>query len=203
MSKYIIDVGEGYIRHGLERTLAIRINEHEDHWMDTRIPVTPYTEPSLDEAYAEGYEEGMQLSIDDAKLKELYKRGLADAWDAAKKIDHMSDEDIKNVFGCGFSTVFETIGASEAITRIKEYEQKKQEQEIKVGDEIQFKTNHKIKVCVLKVENENFDGFTIAHPNSANIGHVWAVRDLTDWERTGRHFDEIASALEKMKEGQE
>ena len=195
MSKYIIDVGEGYIRHGLERTLAIpvRINEHEDHWMDTRIPVTPYKEPSLDEAYAEGYEEGMQLSIDDAKLKELYKRGLADAWYAAKKLDHMSDEDIKNVFGCGFSTVFETIGASEAIEMLNVYEQER-DAEIEIGDEV---------VGVFSDGKETRPFVFIRGSKQYYFGLYSDTGEFCQGglklRKTGRHFDEIASALEKMK----
>ena len=76
MSKYIIDVGDAYVRHGLERTLTIpvRINEHEDHWMDTRIPLTPYTEPDTSEAYQQGYEEG--YAVGEAKKEQRGRRSL-------------------------------------------------------------------------------------------------------------------------------
>ena len=201
MSKYIIDVGEGYIRHGLERTLAIpvRINDHEDHWMDTRIPVTPYTEPSLDEAYAKGYKEGMQLSIDDAKLKEEYKRGLADAWEAAQKIGcgtaqgGFSPEMMQNIFGtsCFSSNVFHELTASEAIEKIRQYEQEKEE--IKVGDEVVSEDD--IKAVVI-----DMDDYLLHVLDENGVVQGWPREDVA---KTDHHFPEISAVLEKMREGQE
>ena len=211
--KYIIEIPDDKIGDFIGSThflMPYMMAGHIGHH-DTGLPIEPYTVPDFErvkeEAYAEGYKEGMQLSIDDAKLKEEYKRGLADAWEASRKIGcgtaqgGFSPEMMRNVFGtsCFSSNVFRELTASEAIEKIKAWEEKRREQEIKVWDEIQLKTNHKIRVCVVKVEDGNFDGFTIAHPDNKNIGNVWAVRDLTDWERTGRHFDEIASVFEKMK----
>ena len=98
--------------------------------------LTPYTEPDLEQVRKEAYKNGYDAACKDidvkSKINAAYRKGLEDAWEAARKIDHMSDEDIKNVFGCGFSAVFETIGASEAIEKIRQYEQ----EEIKVGDEV-------------------------------------------------------------------
>lgn len=99
----------------------------------------PYTAPDLEQVRKEAYEQGQEdLRKSCApKDKEAYgfgyhegfQQGLGLAWEAARKIDHMSDEDIKNVFGCGFSAVFETIGASEAIEEIRAYEQAQKEKE--------------------------------------------------------------------------
>ena len=126
MGFYIIEINDKY------KQVVLLSAEGELYCKDV-AGLMPYTEPDLDtirkEAFDEGYKEGMQLSIDDAKLKEAYQRGLDDAWECARKIDHMSDEDIKNVFGCGFSAVFETIGASECIEKIRQYEQEKEKQE--------------------------------------------------------------------------
>lgn len=99
MSKYIIDVGEGYIRHGLERTLTIpvRINEYEDHWMDTRIPVTPYTEP-----------------VDIEKVrKEAYQKGLDDAMEGKASCQFCEYEmcsdrsDPCRICACNYTNLFE------------------------------------------------------------------------------------------------
>ena len=96
MSNYILDVGEGYIRHGLERTLAIpvRINEHEDHWMDTRIPVTPYTAPDLEQVRKEAYEDGFKNAVHNCPegcpyveqaRKEAYEKGYNNGYEDTVK----------------------------------------------------------------------------------------------------------------------
>ena len=115
MGKYIIDVGEGYIRHGLERTLAIlvKINDYGNHWIDTRIPLTPYTEHDLEQIRKEAFKNGYDAACKDIDIKsktnaayrkgcqdatvkissdeqaiaeEAYQSGLKDAWEAARKI---------------------------------------------------------------------------------------------------------------------
>jgi hypothetical protein len=126
MSNYIIDVGEGYIRHGLERTLAIpvRINEHEDHWMDTRIPVTPYTAPDLEQVRKEAYDKG----YDDAKYgyENGFENGMIVAWDAARKIGNMPYDEEEKVFGSGGWAFIEKHTAAEAIEKLKAYEQEQE-----------------------------------------------------------------------------
>ena len=111
-----------------------------------------------------------------------------EAWEAARKINHMSDEDIKNVFGCGFSAVFETIGASEAIEKIRQHEQ--EQEAIQVGDEVYVEKlqgkavvmqTGKIMCCTF----QNGDTFT---PH------------MKDCKKTGRHFPEIAEVLREMRE---
>jgi len=105
MGKYIIDVGEGYIRHGLERTLTIpvRINEHEDHWIDTRIPVTPYTEPDLEQVRKEAYEKGkMDIYIEDIKTINALKKEVDEAYQrgyetAKHKCNIQSEKDMREV----------------------------------------------------------------------------------------------------------
>lgn len=97
----------------------------------TLSKLTPYTEPDLErvrkEAYAEGYKEGMQLSIDDAKLKEAYQRGLADAWECARKIANMYSEERRKIFGENFIQKIHSIySASEAIEKIRVYEQEQE-----------------------------------------------------------------------------
>ena len=131
MSKYIIDVGEGYIRHGLERTLTIpvRINEHEDHWMDTRIPVTPYTEPDLEQVREEAYRQGYDTGYG-TKVNEFYEQGLVDAWECARKISSMDSPTRDEVFGLVItSNIFDENTASEAIEKIQQYEQEQKKQE--------------------------------------------------------------------------
>ena len=125
--KYIIEIPEDKIEDFVGNThflMPYMMAGHIGHH-DTGLPIEPYTEPDLEQVRKEAYEHGYYIGYS-KYLNRSYEDGLKDAWEAARKIDHMSDEDIKNVFGCGFSAVFETIGASEAVEKLKVY---KQEQE--------------------------------------------------------------------------
>jgi len=81
--------------------------------------LTPYTGPDFEQVRKEGYEKGWK----DGKIE-----GRAEVWVVARNIDHMSDDDIKACFECGFSEVFEKYTASEAIEKIRQYEQEKDRQ---------------------------------------------------------------------------
>ena len=223
MSKYIIDVGEGYIRHGLERTLAIpvRINEHEDHWMDTRIPVTPYTAPDLEQVKKEAYEEGYESGFVAGHLKaeksgqkfyeDGYKRGLVDAWEAAKKIAlDKEDGGLDTVayceifgYGKGFGTILKKFSASEAIEKIRQYEQK--QEEIKVGDVVRIKSAPEVEIWVTDIDEDGnlLSGLALKTVDDyCDMGDTYANMGVCKFERTGRHYN-VPTVLEKMKEGQE
>ena len=97
------------------------------------IPVedlTPYTEPDLeqvnaekdkiyDEARARGYEEGKARG---------YQEGLFDAWEAARKIASDNAGQNYSIFGQHFTAeILNTHSASEAIEKIRQYEQEQEE----------------------------------------------------------------------------
>ena len=217
MSNYIIDVGEGYIRHGLERTLAIpvRINDHEDHWMDTRIPVTPYTEPDLDAIRTEAYEKGVQDTKQhwgDAPrtcaYKLGYENGLNDLWEAMQKAIKMYCEIDNEVFlrvfydvkcDCGESVLQALFKNTpqHLIDSIRKYEQEKEE--IKVGDEVTFRNDYGPDIVVV-VTYIGQDGFIDCMDGR---GSQYAHKNPKRCTKTGRHFPEIAAVLEKMREGQD
>lgn len=135
--KYIIELPENthWIQWIMEGT-----KDHHPYMCYKQVEdLTPYTESDFDAirklAFNEGYQEGMQLSIDDAKLKEAYQRGLNDAWDATRKIIHMPEGDLLNIFTECYSAVCTALqvllkyDASEAIEKIRQYEQEKEKQE--------------------------------------------------------------------------
>lgn len=173
----------------------VKASDKDEHvCFDFKYPedLTPYTEPDTEQVREDAFKNGYDAACKDidvkSKINAAYRKGLEDAWEAARKIDHMSDEDIKNVFGCGFSAVFETIGASEAIEKIRQYEQ----EEIKVGDEVEARTGKAVIIEVLR------NGKTVRYMYSnASTG----VNDLRNLTLTGRYFPEIAEVLKKMQEG--
>ena len=201
--KYIIELPENthWVQWIMEGT--------EDHhpYMDFKSveDLTPYTEPGLEqirkEAYDNGYHDGCNACYETAKdlmekkKDEAYKRGLADAWEAARKIHRMPEGDILDLFPdcyasvCTAAQAILKYDASEAITKIKEYEDGKQE--IKVGDEVVTDAGNRASVLY-----ENPDGTQVFVFKSDGTAAWWTKSAL---HRTGRNFLEIAAVLEKMR----
>ena len=97
---------------------------------------------AIDEAYQKGFEAGQH----EATTLE-YQQGLNDAWECAKRIvltktdvncPYFTLDELIKIFGyCTSQNVLCTYSASEAIEKVKAYEeQQKADAEIKVGDEI-------------------------------------------------------------------
>lgn len=150
----------------------------------------------IEKAYQRGYKAGQEnsLVVDSDKYIE---QGRNEAWEAAKKIASYAIP--LSIFGLntrngGFSSPLnscETMKASDVIEKIIAYEEKKkQEEEIRVGDEIEL---NEVKVIVTKTNGKYFDG-------AGCDGGVYSRRELSLWKKTGRHFPEIAEVLKKMKE---
>jgi len=124
--------------------------------------------------------------------EEAYQRGLSDAWEAAKKI--ASDNAGRNysIFGQHFTVeILNTHSASECIEKIKQYEQR-QEEQIQVGDEIEAIAG---KAVVIYVDYVDEHKVRYVYSNG-----VYAFERIDNVTKTGRHFPEIAAVLQKMKE---
>ena len=145
--------------------------------------LTPYTEPDLEQVRKEAYEQGRK----DGKIE-----GRAEVWVVARDIDHMSDDDIKACFECGFSGVFEKYTASEAIEKIKAWEDGKQK--INVGDEVEAVY---VKAVVIEILKKKKSVIYMYHNASTGVSGIDKVT------KTGHHFTEIDSVLEKMRSEQD
>ncbi len=98
------------------------------------IDIDEETKQITDEAYQRGLEEGKKATwglVADASSSE-YQRGLEDAWEAARKIalglndGGFSTHYLKEVFGSiSFQYAFKNYSASEAIEKLKAYEEQK------------------------------------------------------------------------------
>lgn len=132
--------------------------------------------------------------------KAAYEKGLADAWEAARKIvmyeadGGLRTETTEKIFGtllCG--NIFKDFDASEAIAKIKDYEEK--QNEIKVGDEV--------------VENDDISKRgVVTYINLTGSGNMYNVL----WDdgqscgyykkgikKTDRHFPQVKELLKAMK----
>lgn len=117
---------------------------------------------------------------------EAYKKGLNDAWEAAREI-------------CAgrFAGKIDTghilnFTATEALDKIKAYEEEKSK--IRVGDEIDIDDIRAVVTCVDEENDRVFvlyvDGY---------IDEIEGIDENVKPAKTGRHFDEVESLLKILK----
>jgi len=150
--------------------------------------------------YKKGYIDGLNRISDyeDKIRKEAYEKGLSDAWEAARKICTnwvLPDSVLSEIFGMDktIDDIMKENTASEAIEKIRQYEQEKEE--IEVGDEVEnTQTGVKFIVTHIWFNNHGEKGVSgFNHNCSAFSTTIELVK------KTGRHFPEIAAVLEKMR----
>lgn len=152
--------------------------------------------------YDYGYEDGQKEKLANAMIhdhevaeKTAYEDGMNAAWECARKIAQtMKRDEITTCFGerdeIGRKMIFEEYSASEAIAKIKEYEDKqKQDAEIKVGDEV---TRNGEKFIVL-----NIDSQPCVYCLDTR-GRTPIFNNIHNLTKTGRHFDAIPEVLKQM-----
>jgi len=143
--------------------------------------LTPYTEPDLKKVRKEAYKEGREDGIKD---------GMCEAWEASKKIINMPFEERRKIFvECLIQKIHSIYTASEAIEKIRQYEQR--QEEIQVGDEVATDAGNRASVLY-----ENPDGTQAFVFKSDGTAAWWTKSAL---HRTGRNFPEVATILEKMR----
>ena len=125
MGKYIIELKQGEI--------AYKTVDSKGTPMIQLLAPIPYTEPDMEqvrkEAYDKGYDDATaEIGSDEQAIAEkAYKKGLSDAWEAARKIANMPYDEEEKAFGSGGWAFIEKHTASEAIEKIRQYEQEKEE----------------------------------------------------------------------------
>lgn len=175
--KYIIELLDdcnsefkGIMAFGLtqEKQISVELIPEES--------LRPYTEPEPHaEVTADAYQRG-------------YEQGLSDAWEAERKVVALSTVDRRKVFGSEYMySILEKHTASEAIEKLKAYEQ--EQNEIQVGDEVITDSG---KAVVMGVGPVHFE-YVYADGSSG-------YDEVKNVKKTGRHFPEIVSVLQKMKE---
>lgn len=191
--KYIIELPEN--THWIQWIMEGTKDHHP--YMDFKQveDLTPYTAPDLEYIRKEAYEQGYYIGYTHY-LNKSYKDGIKDAWDAARKIHRMPDGDILDLFPdcyasvCTAAQAILKYDASEAITKIKEYEDSKQE--YRVGDE--FENGDGQKFVVLKMDGKEIDRYIDGDGKTYVMKTKYRVM-----RKTGRSFPEISAVLEKMR----
>lgn len=125
--KYIIEMKEN------ERLYKAKLDAFNGPVIQ-EIAGAPYTEPDLEQIRKEAYEQG----YDDAKsgYDNGFENGMIVAWEAARKIVLDKNKggiilsELQQIFHKGLpSEIIEVFSAPEAIEKIRQYEQRQEEQD--------------------------------------------------------------------------
>lgn len=137
MDKYIVEIdGENLFLDASGSKLALSVKADNGYAVFcTEIPLTPYTEPDLDairnEAYEKGVEDTKQHWTDVPRTcayKLGYENGLNDAWEAVGRIYNMCSDVRHKIFKENLiQKILSIYSASEAVEKIRQYEQEKEE----------------------------------------------------------------------------
>ena len=191
----------------------VKVSDKDGHvCFDFKDPedLIPYTEPDLEQAQKKAYYDGYETAKHDYEgcLKQAhtdairmkgYQKGLSDAWDAARKIacdrphGGFRIDTKQHIFGASdYAYILANYNASEAIEKIRQYEQ---EEQIQVGDE----------VIGIYSSGEQTNPFVITKGNSDYYFGIYSgsgefCQGGLKLQKTGRHFPEIAKVLKKMQE---
>lgn len=180
----------------MKRYIAvIEIDDDEEIVGDANIS---YTYRSNGTNY--GTDESVELKAEDEKQRmKTYEDGLNEAWEAARKItcnDGYNWTELDTIFDSrSFNHIFITNTASEAISKIENYEETKVE--IKMGDEVE--SCGATGVVIESPYCSYYDNeILVLWSNGASV-----VCKKQDLKKTGRHFSQIAEVLKQMKESEE
>lgn len=162
-------------------------------------------------AYYRGHTDGLikadKLHKTNDAVEEAYNNGLQDAWECAKKIAFVPDtggyfnEELINIFDKRHVSIYdisEKYSVQEIVSRIKDYEKKRIDDTIKVGDEVYYTDeNHPRIVTAIYREAGPLDGAMKA-VQITETGK-FTVNNLGDLHRTGKHHVGITEILNNLK----
>lgn len=180
--------------------------EHLEEINQEIIDVSQIVSMAYHKGYIKGYDEGKKkaVKIDDDREKDIekdaYARGLHDAWEAARKITLLEEDGGYNqnkinvwFFRSGYY-VLKEMDASEVIGSLKRLEQDKNDEDLKVGDEVVEKGDNRKGVIVCQ---DNNIWNTVLFCDGA---HHCFIKD--NIEKTGRHFDQMVEIFKQMQEAE-
>lgn len=153
-------------------------------------------------AFQKGYNMGTVDRVPD--VEKAREQGRNEAWECARKILFDGDlprellEYLKVDTFCG---IIEEYSASEAISKIYEYEDGKKtaikDDVIRIGDEVRNRRYRSTTFVVTHIDRT--DNTITGYGATGNF----ADRKMERWEKTGRHFPEIGEVWKTLVEESE
>lgn len=182
--KYIVESDEH-----VQMISLIAVREGTAIMITGNVETFQTADKAIDEAYQKGFEAGQH----EATTLE-YQQGLNDAWGTIIKIALIPYAERSETFDGqqDILSIMQKFSPSEVTAKLREYEQQKADDEIKVGDEVRNK-NHNVGWTAVVVQ---IDGDTIYL-----MGKTGTVADYRSifFEKTGRHFPQVEELLKAMQ----
>lgn len=155
-------------------------------------------------AYDKGYNQGVEdfdlILATSKKEEEGYKRGLEDAWECCKRFSESDSGKCNTIWGYSAWDDFLEQSPSEAIEKVKEYDEKHYDLpesmrgEINIGDEVKITEEDGIfRAIVIRRDNTKYP-YTIMYDNGDT-----QYAEEGSLEKTGRHFDAFENLLKQMQ----
>ena len=170
--------------------------------METLDGIRSQLSELVEYAYREGYEACSMRECGFTSPEEAYQKGLDDAWECARKIMRMGSTKQEEIFCVhGDLEILEKLLPSEAISKIKAYEERKkaEQEDFKVGDEVYLiDSNHPRVVTCIFTENGCYTKAV-----QVTESGKWVVDEIRNLHKTGRTFPQIAEVLKRLQEGEE
>ena len=148
----------------------------------------------IQQVYKCGFKDGRKDGIEEGRNETL---------EAVKKIylsvDYggLSDDELYDIFreGCLFD-IFNKFSASEVIARIKDYDEKKKQEEnkIKVGDVVKLNDHSAV---VTYCDSDHWSGICIQGIDDSEVGMTYHAMQYYGWTKTGETIPEIVKVLKK------
>ena len=179
--RYIIDAPSNLYEICGTLRVPVKVGEGDLYWYNTYLKVESYTEPD-------------RKAIED-EVWELARRIICPS-DCCEDSISAHTKEIFNKEGWEIRGIFNDLSYQEAKDKYEAW--LKQKDEIHVGDEITYIFNNNTKtepfVVVFIRETENgkyYEGIE-------SCGNRWVTGGVK-YQKTGRHFDEVAELLQKMR----
>lgn len=162
---------------------------------------------NLEEAYDYGYKQGYEDGRNNTEymVSSAYKHGMEESWEAARKLMISSSEGglepdiIAEIFdGLSYYMVLKDVSASEAVAKIKEYEEQQKQDAIKVWDEVYSEMND-LRFIVTRIITSKHMDITVKRYEGICTDGACYDNLPEDIVKTGRTFPQISEVLEKMR----
>ena len=129
-----------------------------------------------------------------------YDKGLVDAWEAVRKLKKLTDRERLELFnGIGCEWIVSSIPPQEVMQKLKDWEGKKESEvnEIHVGDEVIAINRERVGVYYEPFAVTGISSRGEVSGVGAKYAHMMMAKKI---RKTGRHFPEIATVMERLKE---
>lgn len=162
------------------------------------------------DSYQQGYKAGQKSNEGQynrawkEQANDYIEQGRSEAWEAAIKIHCqgkkcLSASELEAIFGINYDTyIFLHNTASEAISKIKAYEEQQMSKDFRVGDIIKTNDYKAYKAVITWCDGNHWNGVCLQGDNDSEVGMTYYSMDYDNWTKTGKTIPEIMEVLKKM-----